>query len=347
MIAVSGLGATMSSTAVAALFIPIALRICRLTGNSPSQIMLPLSYAALISGMMTLVATTPNLVVQASLIRHGVEGFGFFAITPFGLPILAMAIAYMLFIRRWLMGSQNHDAQAATPRPSFSDWIKIYKLATRKHLLVVTNQSPLIGRTLESISMRDNDGVNLIAIERHGSLIQPTAKQELQQDDVLLIDLFTKDRSIVTLADKYQLKELPLQATSLANSYQEIGLAELFVPADSDLIGKTIVNAKLRTRFGISVVGLRRGTHAIDTEIHNEDLKIGDTLLIVGSWKSIRALMANRSKDLIALNLPKEFDDVLPAPGKMIQALLILLAVILAMVLGVVPTCMRRLLAVC
>ena len=102
MLVVCGLGATMSSTAVTAIFIPVALRISQSTGIGPGRLMMPLSFAALISGMMTLVATAPNLVVNSELERNGLQGFGFFAFTPFGVPVLVLGIIYMLFARRWL-----------------------------------------------------------------------------------------------------------------------------------------------------------------------------------------------------------------------------------------------------
>ena len=86
MAVVATLGAFMSSTGVVAIFIPVALRIAQSTGASPSQLMMPISMAALISGMMTLVATAPNLVVNSELVRHGSAGFSFFTFTPFGVP---------------------------------------------------------------------------------------------------------------------------------------------------------------------------------------------------------------------------------------------------------------------
>src|SRR5262245_9051916 len=125
MLVVATLGATMSSTAVTAIFIPVALRISQSTGIGPGRLMMPLSVAALISGMMTLIATAPNLVVNSELQRHGVPGFGFFSFTPFGLPILLLGILYMSVARRWLK-------DAATPasssrRPSFATWIDEYE----------------------------------------------------------------------------------------------------------------------------------------------------------------------------------------------------------------------------
>src|ERR1700760_3048999 len=99
MLAVGALGALMSSTAIVAIFIPVVLRICGKTGIAPGRLMMPLSVAALISGMLTLVATAPNLVVNAELARHGIPGFVFFSFTPFGVPVLAVGIGYMAFAR--------------------------------------------------------------------------------------------------------------------------------------------------------------------------------------------------------------------------------------------------------
>src|SRR5215475_10133384 len=137
MLAVSGLGAFMSSTAVVAIFIPVVLRICQNTGAAPSQLMMPLSFAALISGMLTLVATAPNLVVNSELVRHGAEGFHFFSFTPFGLPVLVLGIAYMLVARRSLATTAAAEA-AATRRASLGEWIERYQLADREYRLRVT-----------------------------------------------------------------------------------------------------------------------------------------------------------------------------------------------------------------
>ena len=114
MAAVGGLGSLMSSTAVVAIFIPVVLRISQNRGMAPSRLMMPLSFAALISGMLTLVATAPNLVVNAELIRQGAQGFNFFSFTPFGLPLLALGIIYMLFARG-LLSSKSPPAAADAP----------------------------------------------------------------------------------------------------------------------------------------------------------------------------------------------------------------------------------------
>ena len=115
MLSVGALGAVMSSTGVVAIFIPVTLRIAQATGTPPSRLMMPLSVAALTSGMLTLVATAPNLVVNAELVRHGIDGFGFLSVTPIGVPILVLSIGYMWLMRRWLPVSRDSDSAGRVP----------------------------------------------------------------------------------------------------------------------------------------------------------------------------------------------------------------------------------------
>ena len=339
MVVVCGLGATMSSTAVTAIFIPVALRISQSTGIGPSRLMMPLSVAALISGMTTLVATAPNLVVNGELERHGVEGFRFFSFTPFGLPILVLGVVYMSFARRWL--ADTHDAMGkASHRPALADWIEEYKLADCEYRLRVTDRSPLVDKTLEELNLRSVSGANIVAIERNRKfsreLLRPTAKTELKANDILLIDLFTRDGNVEALRLQLGLEEMPLSGAYFTDRSQEIGMAEVILPPNSELIGKTVVGAKFRTRFGLTVIGLRRGVIAQERRLLYEPLKFGDTLLLIGPWKNIERLQSD-GRDMVIIKLPAELDEVLPVPGKALQALVCLALVVGLMVSGIIP----------
>jgi di/tricarboxylate transporter len=336
MVVVGALGATMSSTAVTAIFIPVALRIARNTESAPGRLMMPLSFAALISGMTTLVATAPNLVVNSELARHGVAGFQFFSFTPFGVPILALGILYMIFARRWLPAAANGPAASGADRPSLADWIEEYKLADREHRVRVTDRSPLAGKTLEEVRLRDTSGANLVAIERDRTLIQPTSKTELRAGDILLVDLFAPDADVEALRQTYELEAMPLTGAYFTDRSQEIGMAEVILPANSELVGKTVASARFRDRYGLTVIGLRRGVVAEKRGLQNKELKIGDTLLVIGPWRAIRNLQSN-GQDLVVFNLPADLEEVLPAPGKAPHAVICLLLVVVLMVSGLVP----------
>jgi len=110
MVTVAGLGAFMSSTGVVAIFIPVVLSVAARMKTAPGRLMMPLSFAGLISGMMTLVATPPNMVVNSELVREGIRGFGFFGVTPIGMLVLVLGVGYMLLARRWL-GGASPDSQ--------------------------------------------------------------------------------------------------------------------------------------------------------------------------------------------------------------------------------------------
>jgi di/tricarboxylate transporter len=337
MIVVCGLGATMSSTAVTAIFIPVVLRISQTAGIGPGRLMMPLSMAALISGMTTLVATAPNLVVNGELERHGIKGFRFFSFTPFGLPILVLGIIYMSFARRWLTATREEKVSG---RRSLADWIEEYRLADREYRLRVTAQSPLVGKTLAELNLRSSSGASIVAIERNRKfsreMLRPTANTELTADDILLVDLFAPARNIDALRQQFALEEMPLSGAYFADRSQEIGMAEVIVPPTSDLIGQTLVEAEFRTRFGLSVVGLRRGIIAHQGSLLDEGLKTGDTLLLIGPWKDIERLKSD-GHDLAIIKLPAELDEVLPAPGKAPQALACLALVVGLMVSGLIP----------
>jgi di/tricarboxylate transporter len=343
MVVVCALGSMMSSTAVTAIFIPVALRISQSTGTSPSRLMMPLSFAALISGMTTLVATAPNLVVNSELVRHGAKGFHFFSFTPFGVPVLVLGIVYMIFARRWLVAAPNDPKAGAPRRPSLTDWIEEYELTSREHRARVTDRSPLAGKTLEEIRLRDTTGANLIAIERDRALIHPAAKVALRAGDSLFINLFAPEADIKALREKYALEELPLTGAYFTDLSQEIGMAEVILPASSDLVGKTVAGARFRDRYGLTVIGLRRGAVAHPRGLQKEELKVGDTLLVIGPWRAIRNLQSD-GRDLVVFNLPAELDELLPVPRKAPHALFCLLLVVVLMVSGLVPNVQAALL---
>jgi len=347
MLSVGVMGSVMSSTGAVAIFIPVALRIAQSTGTAPSRLMMPMSVAALISGMMTLVGTAPNLVVNSELTRSGEVGFHFFSFTPFGVPILILGVVYMLWTRRWLAANSEQGAAAAS-RPSLRDWIKRYRLTDREYRLRVPAESPLVGKTVGELDLRSTSGASIVAIERSRrfarEVIGPAANTELHAGDVLLVDLFRPDVSVETLRERFALEVLPLSGEYFADRSQEIGMAEVMLTATSDLAGKTVVESKIRSRFGLTMIGLRHGDTAQDRNLRDEKLKIGDTLLVIGLWKDIQRLRTDTA-NLIVLNLPAELDDVLPAPGKAPQAVFCLLLMVGLMISGVVPNVQAALIA--
>jgi di/tricarboxylate transporter len=346
MVAPAVLGAFMSSTAVVAIFIPIALRICRSMDLAPSQLMMPLSVAALISGMMTLVATAPNLVVSAELVRQGHEGFSFFAFTPFGVPILVLAVGYMLVARR-MLPDRRVPVGSRRPAPSLAEWVARYSLEGRIFRVRVLAGSGLVGRSPGG-ELR-GEGVNLLAIERRGRLatevVKPAPGVDIRAGDVLLIDARASAPRIDELRALHGVEILPIEGGVFsAIPSQEIGMVEALVPPDSPLIGSTVLEARMRGEHGLTVVGLRHGNSVAGPELLQEKLKAGDTLLLTGFWSDIRRLGSD-GQDLVVLNLPAEHAEILPAAGRALFAAGILGLFVVTIVAGWLPTVHAALIA--
>lgn len=307
MIFVSLLGAIMSSTGVVAIFIPIVLRVARSSGIPAGRLMMPMSIAALSSGMTTLVATPPNLIVHGELLRHDLPGFGFFAFSPFGLPILALSILYVLVIRRRL--GRGETVPAAQKGPDFAAWVDDYALAAREYRLRIAPASPVAGQALRQLDMRATAGINVIAVERGigfgRHLLRPHADLVLQVGDILLLDVFEPREDMASLSMRFRLEPLSLSGRYFADRRHEIGLAEVMVPATSALIGRTVVDAKIRSEHDLVVIGLRHGRKAETGDILRRPLETGDTLLVTGPWNAIRKLQEDR-RHLVVIGLATE-----------------------------------------
>ncbi|HIQ54330.1 MAG TPA: SLC13 family permease [Pseudomonas pachastrellae] len=344
MLTVAGLGAVMSSTGVVAIFIPIVLSIANRLGSSPARLLMPMSVAGLTSGMLTLVATAPNMVVHSELVRSGNDGFGFFSITPIGLAVLALGIGYMLLTRRWL--ERKPAGNPARPRQTLASLAARYRLTDRERRLRVLPDSPLANQPLNALALRSEYGINVIALERpqrlRTLLLVATGNNMVQAGDILLVDLASP---AIALVGVYQ--QLGLQAEPLSDSYynrhaHQLGLAEVALPPESALLGKTVQGLGFRSEYQLNVVGLRRQGQALDGLLIDERLKSSDTLLVAGTWKAINRLHG-LSRDVLLLSVPAEVDEVAPTKRKAPYALLSLAVMIALMVSGVVPNLLAAL----
>ena len=344
MLTVAALGSVMSSTGVVAIFIPVVMSVAVRMNIPASRLMMPLSFAGLISGMLTLVATPPNLVVHSELVRQGLDGFHFFSFTPIGLVVLFCGIGYMLLARRWLGSGQVGKDEPE--RQTMQDLAALYQLTERERRLRVEPDSPLVGRPLNELELRSEYGINVIAVERQRrfrNLLQvATGNTVPQPGDILLVDLASP---AIALMGAYQ--EIGVTPVSLESSYysehsHQLGLAEVTLPPESRLPGKTIQEVAFRSRHRLNVVGLRRNGKALPGLLVDEKLKPADTLLVAGSWKDIDRLHT-LTKDFVLLSLPTEIKEVVPAARKAPYALFSLAVMIVLMVSGVVSNLMAAL----
>jgi di/tricarboxylate transporter len=288
--------------------------------------------------MMTLVATAPNLVVNAELLRQGHEGFSFFAFTPFGVPVLLLAIGYMLFARR-LLPDRRPPGTDSRRAPSLRDWAETYALAGRAFRVRILDGSPLVGRRLEQLELR-REGVNILAIERAGGfrteIIRPDGGTELRAGDLVLVDARPGEGRGQELQQEYRVEVLPLEGGGyFFDRSQQIGMVEAIIPPESPLIGSTVLEARMRAEYRLTVIGLRHGSKAVREGLLQEKLRAGDTLLLTGFWADIARQQAD-GHALVVLNLPAEHADLLPAAGRVPAAVAILALTVGLMISGLV-----------
>lgn len=340
MLTVAGLGAFMSSTGVVAIFIPVVLSVSARMNTSPSRLMMPLSFAGLISGMMTLVATPPNLVVNSELLREGLHGFSFFSVTPIGLVVLILGIVYMLAVRFMLKTDNGDSARDGRKRSTFRDLIREYHLTGRARRLAIRPGSPMIGQRLDDLKLRERYCANVIGVERwrrfRRVIVNVNGVSEFRARDVLLIDMSASDVDLRQFCGEQMLEPMVLRGEYFADQALDVGMAEVALIPDSEMIGKTVREIAFRTRFGLNIVGMKRDGKAMDGSVVDEPLQLGDILLVVGNWRQI-ALLAKRGRDFVVLNMPVEVDDASPAHSQAPHAIFCLVLMVALMLTDEIP----------
>lgn len=340
MLTVAGLGAFMSSTGVVAIFIPVVLSVSMRMQTSPSRLMMPLSFAGLISGMMTLVATPPNLVVNSELLREGFHGFSFFSVTPIGLVVLVFGILYMLVMRFMLKGDNLAQQGEGWKRRTFRDLIKEYRLTGRARRLAIRPGSPLVGQRLDDLKLRERYGANVIGVERwrrfRRVIVNVNGVSEFRARDVLLIDMSAADVDLRQFCSEQLLEPMVLRGEYFSDQALDVGMAEISLIPESELIGKSVREIGFRTRYGLNVVGLKRDGVALEGSLTDEPLRLGDIILVVGNWKLI-GMLVKQGRDFVALNMPAEVSEASPAHSQAPHAIFCLVLMIALMLTDEIP----------
>ncbi len=339
MAVTAGVGAFMSSTAVVALFIPVAITIANRTGINRRTLLMPLAVAGLTSGMMTLIATAPNLIVDEALKERGLGSLGFFGFTPFGIAILVVAIAYMLLVGRRLLAAKDKGLNVATDARTVKELADAYGLDTRVARLRVLPVSPLHDHTVVRMGLRTRYGVVVVGFDKgRGNshvFIPALLETVFRIGDAFYV--VGDEEQIATLCDEMKLERLPQLPEHLARqALQEIGFAEVMLAPTSRLIGRTIGEVEFRSRFAVTVLAVRHRGEAEIADLVNTRLDFGDALLISGSWDRIQRLGRERN-DFVLLTMPEEYKDVAPTGNRAMAALAILLGMVVLMASGLVP----------
>jgi len=326
------LSAFMSSTGAVALLLPVVLSLSRRAQLAPGRLLMPLAFAALIGGMLTLIGTPPNLIVSSQMHSSGLEPFGFFDFTPLGLAILIAGMIYLMLPARRLL--PNQSSEGLQTRSGIASLYDRYNLSCQLHRLEVLPGSPLAQKTPAEAMLRSEYEVTVIAISRSGgwlsSLIPVLANTRMQYRDQLLV--YAERACIDQLCAEQSLRCRDCSAADIRRLEQNTGLAEVLLPPESVLCGQTLKQMRLRERLGLSVIGIRRNRELMSFHFASTTLAPGDTLLLAGSWERIRGL--SQSRELVALNVPPELEEAPTHGSRAPLALAILATMLLSMTTG-------------
>lgn len=337
MVASATLSSVMSSTAVVAIFIPVAVNIAHSTGISRSRLLLPLAYAVIIGGMMTLLATAPNLVVSGALEKSGFAPLAFFSFTPIGLAVLIVAIGYVLLLRRKLFPSGKVTADSGSV-VGIRELTRRYGIVGGLHRIEIQNRSRLVGRSLASTGLGSAFGVRVLGVERTERFVvrvigAPSADLVIRSGDVLIVQ--AHGPGFARCIEEFELNVQPMQQRHGEVMARDIGVAEVLIPPESALKGKSLRESQFRSRHQLEVIGVRRANQVIEDYL-DERLKPGDTLLVAGPWVRIQHLHTDLG-DFVVLTMPSEVEVVAPARKRAPIAVAAVLAMVVVSALDIVP----------
>ncbi len=296
------LSAFMNNIGVAAMFLPVTIDIARRTRRAVSRLLLPMVYGSLLGGMLLLFGTSSNLVISGILQNTGLPPLGIFDFTPIGIVILLVVVLYTnLLGHRLLPRRKTPQPVSPTQLPPAQDLHSLYGLEERLAILVIPEDSLLVGKTLAESRVSRALGLNVLSIERKNKQRQaPEANLVLEGGDRLLaIGSLDQIEKIISSPMFLIKSEGPIINRLFT---ENIGLAEIQITENSDFVGKTLVNAGFRQKYGVNVLANRRKDMIRRTNLQNMELEAGDTLLIEGLLEKLNALSDQPGFRLLTLN---------------------------------------------
>ncbi len=322
MLAVVGpVSAFINNTAAVAVFLPLVLTASAASRQSSSQLLMPLSYAAQMGGVCTLIGTSTNLLVDSLAKDLGHPGFGLFDITGLGLCLMAAGFIYILLFQRWLL--PHHP-----PEP-IAD---AYGLGKYVSELRVGKDSPLIGRVLDKVRFDGKHDVHVLELLRGQERIAAARTEKLAQHDVLLVH--GDWNRIAALRERFKLEIEPsfkLQDGPVGTGEAQ-AVAEVMIAPGSRLIGHNLSSAQFQWNYKSTVLAIHRRGEVLRDQLKNVGLAMGDILLLLAPQAEMDNL--RRNSDLVVLS---EREQPAAASRKWMIAVAIMIATILVAALGWLP----------
>lgn len=348
MAVTSLMGAFVSNTGTVAIMIPIVVSMAMSVKMNPGRLLMPLAFASSMSGMMTLIGTPPNLVINAELVKNGFEGLGFFTFLPVGFICAVVGALLLLPLsKRYLSKQGPLSGTSASSGKSLKTLVKEYGIANSLHRVQVVSGSPVVGKMIGELDIRRNYGLNIIEVRHieHSQrklLSKNVVQQAADSDTILRVDdiiyISGSEENVKAFIDKYNLVMVPDNggADNSGLDFYDIGVAEIVLMSTSSVVNKTIREVEFRTKYNVSVLGICRKNKYILQGIADETIHIGDVLLVQGAWDNI-ANLEKEDNEWIVVGRPLEEAAKVTLDYKAPIAAVIMLGMIAVMVFDFIP----------
>ena len=330
MITVSVLSAFISNTAAAALFLPVVIGIAARAKISPSRLLMPVAFASILTSSVTLISTSTNLVISGLMTRAQLEPLSMFELTPVGIPIALVGLAYMFFIGRRLIPDR-------APPESLLEQFGVRSYITE---VLVLPDSPLVGKTFAEINLGRDFDLQVVRVLREPNLnLWPRARMAVREGDVLLVRgarneiLKVKDTAGIEIRPDVELSDPDLRT-------EEATLVEALVVPRSRLAGRTLRSVGFSERYRLQVLALNRHGRNILEKLSRTVLHVGDVLLLQGHTTAIARLADDGAVSVLnsveesRVDRPRAIRATLIFVGSLTLAALEVVALPVAVLLG-------------
>ena len=350
MLITSAVGGFVSNTGTVAMMLPIVVSLAMAAKTSPSRFLMPLAFASSMGGMMTLIGTPPNLVIDSTLREAGFEGLSFFTFLPIGLICVVLGIITLGPLSKIFL-TKDKGTDDTKKSKSLKDLVNEYQLSQSLYRVRVVPNSTLADRKLQELEIPKRYSINVLEIRRRANNQKPflkTTNQKLagpetviKEDDVLYLSgSFEQVRLFATEtnSDMIDMHELEESAPAFKGQirFDEIGIAEVVVLSNSRLVNQPVKNSGFREKYKVNILGIQRQKKYILQDLKNEKILSGDVLLVQGEWSNI-ARLTEESAEWVVIGQPMSEASKITLDHKAPLAAVIMVSMVVLMVFDVVP----------
>jgi di/tricarboxylate transporter len=280
--AVGVLSAFIQNIGATALFLPAVLKISKKIKISPSNLLMPIGFSAILGGTLTLFGSGPLIILNDLLAKSGAKTFGIFDVTPIGFVLLSVGIVYFLVLGRFVLpqvdSQQERDDQATL--------IDLYQISSDYHIGKISEKSKIIGKKLDSIQLWDLYKLHLIILKESDDLLYAPWRHTVFSHGQLIV-LSGPTEGFLQFSKDYQISVLDVEKEPLAEELKRFGYAEVIIPPNSSLKGRSLKEISFRKKFGVEPIQLHSDKGAICCDFSDEKFGAGDVLIIHGLWEKI------------------------------------------------------------